>query len=129
VVAAAGRYRGLKERSLAAIGDLRVADAVGRTLRERCNRYERGYAALYLRGDPWRAAALFLDTAGPIGAMERRLMEVFAANISIGFDNVSLCERLQRAGTPSPGRSRFHTGAGEAAPGDDGPGPDVEMRP
>lgn len=94
VVGAAGRYRDLIEQPLRALKDSRVADAIRRTIGERRNLYERGFTTLYLTGQAQHEAAVFLDTTESLAPMDVQLIEVFAANISVGFENVALFERL-----------------------------------
>ncbi|HUL93770.1 MAG TPA: EAL domain-containing protein [Burkholderiales bacterium] len=94
VVGAAGHYRELVDQPLRALKDSRIVDAIRRTMGERRNIYERGFTTLYLTGQAGNEAAVFLDTGETLGPMEVQLIEVFAANISVGFENVTLFERL-----------------------------------
>jgi diguanylate cyclase (GGDEF)-like protein len=94
VAAAAGKYRPLIEKPLSALTDRRVAAALGRTIEAGRNLYEQDFTTLFMRDHADNKLVLFLDTQDALSEMQLRLLEVFGTNISIGFENVTLFERL-----------------------------------
>jgi len=94
VVGAVGRFRGCIGRPLAALGDARLASAIERAVAGGCNVYEQSLAVLYMRDHSNHEFALCLETQAPLSGLDARLIEVFAGNVSVGFENVLLLERL-----------------------------------
>jgi diguanylate cyclase (GGDEF)-like protein len=86
--------------------------ALERALQQRANQYHADHLALYFRGKAGRDFAAFLKLAHPVGELERRLLEVFCANVAVGLDNVELVTHLHSAAfydplTGLPNRTRL----------------------
>lgn len=94
VVGAAGRFRDQVSRPLAEIADQTIVDAVSRCMAARTSIYEAHATVLFFCAQSGRAAVVYLATERALDAVDRRLLEVFAVNIGVGFDNVGLFERL-----------------------------------
>ena len=94
VVGAAGRFRDHVSRPLAEINDRNIVEAVSRCMQARASIYEPGATVLFFCSENGRGAVAYLATDHPLDAVDRRLLEVFAVNIGVGFDNVGLFERL-----------------------------------
>jgi diguanylate cyclase (GGDEF)-like protein len=89
-----------------------AAAALLRTLDERRNHADDGHLTLYFGGKAGRDFAAFLKLAGAVGELERRLLEVFSANVAVGLDNVELVTHLHSAAfydslTGLPNRTRL----------------------
>jgi diguanylate cyclase (GGDEF)-like protein len=86
--------------------------ALLRTLDERRNLYDDTYLTLYFAGKAGRDFAAFLKLSRPVGELERRLLDVFCANVAVGLDNVELVTHLHSAAfydplTGLPNRTRL----------------------
>jgi diguanylate cyclase (GGDEF)-like protein len=112
VIAAAGDYHDLINKPLTAPHDARIKHAIERALSGQRNVYESDFAALYFPGNGERDFAAFLDIGAPLKEIDRRLLEVFCSNISVGLDNVELVSRLHNYAfydqlTKLPNRTRL----------------------
>ncbi|WP_296444307.1 EAL domain-containing response regulator [Rhodoferax sp. UBA5149] len=112
VIAAAGNFLDFINQPISAIGDPRITGALGQALRERRNIYGDDFSALYFAGKAKRDFAAFLNTRTPLDDIDRRLLEVFCGNISVGLDNVLMVTRLHHFAfydtlTKLPNRTRM----------------------
>jgi len=71
-----------------------IFERVQRALQERRHLYESDTTTLYFSNAAQRDFTVYLDSGLYLGEMERRLLEVFCSNISVGLDNVMLASRL-----------------------------------
>ncbi len=94
VVGAAGRFRGQVSRPLSELAERDIVQTIGRCMAARTSIYERGATVLYFSGAAGRSAVVYMANDRPLEAVDRRLLEVFAVNIGVGFENVGLFERL-----------------------------------
>jgi diguanylate cyclase (GGDEF)-like protein len=93
VVGAVGRYADAMNRPLDALGDARIEQAIRKAMLKRQNIHAPDHSVLYLNsGD--REEAVFMDSGKRLEPLDQQLLEVFAANISTGFANVYLFQRL-----------------------------------
>ncbi|WP_341678389.1 EAL domain-containing protein [Niveibacterium sp. SC-1] len=96
IIAAAGRHTALINQPLSSIADATLREGLLRCMRERQNIYDEAGTLLFFpsqasaRGD----MAAFLETDDRLDETDRRLLEVFCANIAVGFDNAALFSRL-----------------------------------
>lgn len=113
IVCARGRYAAFTacptERTL----DVELLRAIRRCTAARCSVFEASRFCLWL-GSGARDAVVVVDHARPLREIERRLVEMFAASLAVGFENVDLIERLDffaffDALTHLPNRTRFIT--------------------
>lgn len=93
VVAAAGRYRELIHQPLQSLPDPHVRAALQQCLADQQHAFTHG-ACFYFGVDAARDIAAYVDVAQPINPVDRKLLEVFCANVSVGFENVLLHDRL-----------------------------------
>ncbi|MBK5964362.1 diguanylate cyclase [Thiocystis minor] len=93
VIAAAGRYRETIHRPLPELPEAPVRDALQRCLVERRHLFTHGIC-LYFNVSETRGMAAYLDIAREPCPMDRHLLEVFCANVSVGFENVLLHGQL-----------------------------------
>ncbi|OYY95472.1 MAG: hypothetical protein B7Y41_02930 [Hydrogenophilales bacterium 28-61-23] len=94
VCGAMGRYASAINHALDNLGDARIENAIMECMRNRANLYQDNYTVLYLRSTGGSEEAIFLDSSAPLRGVDRQLLEVFATNISAGFSNVYLFQKL-----------------------------------
>ena len=111
VIAAAGKYSDLISHSLAEIPAPEVRSAIEQALScgESC--YAAHSTTLLLEGRG-RRIAVYLENRHKIESFDRHLLEVFCANITIGFENTALYSKLHNLAyfdplTGLPNRLRF----------------------
>lgn len=112
VIAAAGHYRDLINKPISAVQDKRIQAALVESIRARRNIYGADYTSLYFVGNAGRHFTAFLNTGTELSEIDRRLLEVFCSNISVGLDNVELVTRLHNFAfydtlTKLPNRTRL----------------------
>ena len=74
-----------------------ICAAMQRTLAQGGNLYEPTFATLYLAGRNCRVFVAFIKLQRPLCDIDRRLLEVFSGNVSVGLDNVELVSHLHNA--------------------------------
>ena len=94
IVSAAGRFRSWMNHPLREISDHRIADALRQSLENRTNVVDSGSTTLFFETSSQREIAVYLNTGAPLSAIDQQMLEVFSANIAIGFENVDLFQRL-----------------------------------
>jgi len=97
ILAAAGRHAGLGGMPVNSSVPPALAARTMAVLRERRHDYDDDAAILSLRTADGRDAAVCLHPGRTLDELERRLGEVLAGKISVGFDNLNLYERLKKA--------------------------------
>ncbi len=112
VIAAAGHYRDLINKPISAVHDRRIQLALVQAIGERKNIYGKDFTSLYFTGNAGRHFTAFLNTGTELSEIDRRLLEVFCSNISVGLDNVELVTRLHNFAfydtlTKLPNRTRL----------------------
>ncbi|RTE85655.1 MULTISPECIES: EAL domain-containing protein [Gammaproteobacteria] len=111
VLGAAGHYASSIQRSLSSINNRLVESAVTKCLETQTHIYLDGASVFYIEGKGHHAAA-YLDNHRPLEDIDHQIIEIFLANISIGFENVNLFEELRTAAyrdplTGLPNRAEF----------------------
>lgn len=94
IVGAAGRLGPYTGQPLACLPSVRGAEAIRQCLDAREHCFLDGHTALYFRASGNEDAAIFLDSALPLRELDRKLLEVFVANIAACYRNARLVERL-----------------------------------
>lgn len=112
VVAGAGRYTDSINRPVSELPDPRVAQALLHCIESQQNLYDTRSTTLFLGGETLTRVAVFLDLPLELDLLDRSLLQVFCANIAVGFDNVTLFSRLKGVAyvdpvTRLPNRNRF----------------------
>ncbi len=95
VIAAAGAFANLMDRSIADIGETLVAESLARSFRERRNLLETGHLTLFFQGRDGHDFAAFVRASKPLRDVDVRLLEVFCANIALSASNIDLMARLR----------------------------------
>lgn len=93
VIAAAGRYGDLIQRPLQTLPDSRIRAALQQCLADKQHTFIHS-ACFYFDVNTSCGMAAYVDVAQPIHPVDRNLLEVFCANVSVGFENVLLHNRL-----------------------------------
>ena len=97
VLAGSGEYERLSEDPFPLHSAESILEIIRRTLVAKQSEYGEGYAALYIPTPNRREVVAYLRTERPLSVLDRQLVEVFCAKVSVGFDNVWLYEQLKRA--------------------------------
>ncbi|GAA5218512.1 EAL domain-containing protein [Corallincola platygyrae] len=111
VLGAAGDFASFVNQPLNELPNPRICSMVERCLSERAHQHDEEDTALYISSSDYEAA-IFIDSAKPMPQMDQNLLEVFLGNIGVGYENVSLFQRLQHAAytdelTRLPNRAGF----------------------
>ena len=114
VVGAAGQYAPYIAQPLERLPNRRIVSAILDSVAKHQHVFSSEYTVLYLKAAPHQDATVFLDSGHELAALDRPLVEVFAANIAACFRNVKLVERLNYTAyhdplTRLPNRLRFVT--------------------
>lgn len=112
ILGAAGRFREHVSRPLSELAEREIVESISRCMAARTSIYEPRATVLFFSAQSGRAAVVYVATDRTLDAVDRRLLEVFAVNIGVGFDNVGLFERLNFQAyfdplTRLPNRVRF----------------------
>lgn len=126
IVGAAGQYGHLINQRLSTMPNPAVLDAIHRAVMAQGNLYEPHCTVLYLKGVSDREAVVYLASNQHLTDDDRQLIEVFCANISIGFENVTLFQKLNAVAYTDPltglaNRARFIALLDEALEGEQRP--------
>ncbi|QCP14511.1 EAL domain-containing protein [Pseudoduganella umbonata] len=97
VVAACGAWQACAGRVLGPDTDPPLPAALAQALTAHCNVYDADAVALHLAGKTKRTFAALLDVRQAPAELERKLLDVFAANVAVGLDNVELMSHLHDA--------------------------------
>lgn len=74
-----------------------VMETINTVLQRKENVYGEDSVALYIRTPNHREVVAFLHTGRKLNGLDEKLVEVFCAKVSVGFDNIWLYEQLRRA--------------------------------
>lgn len=112
VLAKCGSYGDLAETPLADIDNEMLRRSLMKCLAARRHVFDAGAACLYLGRVHGKEALIHVDLPRPATELTRRMVEVLCVNLSVGFENVVLFERLQFFAyydplTRLPNRKRF----------------------
>ena len=77
----------------------------------RCHEFHPKHSVLYIRTASEREVVVVVETARPLSATDRSLVEVFCSRLSVAFDNVILYEQLHEANLRLEERVRERTRA------------------
>ncbi|WP_193181807.1 EAL domain-containing protein [Nisaea sediminum] len=94
VVSAAGRFSDLIGRSVSEIDDLPLRRALQDANGSKEPIIENGFMAIYFPSDGNQAMWGLIETDSRLSDSDMALLRLFITNISVGFENLSLVERL-----------------------------------
>lgn len=95
VIASAGQYKNLMNRSVDEIDNPVIRDALRRALTERVSLFEEHNMTLYFSGRGKRAIAAFIELPYALSDIDHQLLEVFCANLGVCLDNLGLVSQLK----------------------------------
>ena len=95
IIAAAGNLIHLIEKPLDQLEDRRIANALSRVLAERRNLFDRHSTTLFFSGQSNYDIAAHIETGHELNDLDRQLLGVFCANITLTLDNVMLLSQLK----------------------------------
>lgn len=101
VLGAAGHYSGSINKPIRSLASQRIEEGVQRCLVEKRHIYLDGATVFFIDGQEHQAAA-YIETAEIIENYDQELLEVFLANIAVGFENANLFEELRSAAYRDP---------------------------
>ncbi len=96
VVAAAGPYAGMIDRTLADLDDPHIADSLRRALCEQRTLLEPCSATLFFAGRQGHDFAAYVRAATPLREVDQQLLEVFCTNMALCAANMDLLASLRR---------------------------------
>lgn len=113
-----GEYAGLEGKSARRVLSVEMQRAIQRCLAGKTLIFE-PHSALFWLGTSKSDAVVVLMLDQPLSSLEQRLLEMFSASLSVGFENVDLIERLDFFAffdslTRLPNRNRFINELNEA---------------
>jgi diguanylate cyclase (GGDEF)-like protein len=94
LLAAGGRYQG-KTGFISALGNDSVIELLTQCFDERKHQFGDRSMALFLAGSLGQEFVVYIESDARLSVLERHLLDVFCANITICGDNVGLLERLR----------------------------------
>lgn len=97
VLAAAGRFSRHAGQPLLAIADAAAANMLEKCLLTKQSLEAERSLALYFAGQHGRNFAVYVESTAAISRIDRYLLDVFRANISMCSENIGLVERLRTA--------------------------------
>ena len=94
IIAGTPRFEPMLNQLLGTLQLAHGSAAIVRALENRQSVYEKNLTVLYFNNTEKKDFALYLDCGLHLNDMDRRLLDVFCGNVSVGLDNVILNSRL-----------------------------------
>lgn len=95
VIASAGQYQNLMNRSIDDIDNPVIRDSLRRALTERVSLFEENNMTLFFSGRGKRAIAAFIELPYALSEVDLQLLEVFCFNLGVCIDNLGLVSQLK----------------------------------
>ncbi len=111
ILAGSGCYRHFAGAAGAGTLEPALRQAVQNAFERRAHEFHHKLSVLYIRTATAREVVVLLETARPLSATDRALVEVFCSRLSVAFDNVILYEQLHEANVRLEERVRERTRA------------------
>src|SRR5258705_10236367 len=111
ILAGSGCYRRFAGISDAGALEPLLMQAVQHAFARRTHEFQPKLSALYIRTATAREVVVVMETARPLTATDRSLVELFCSRLSVAFDNVILYEQLHEANVRLEERVRERTRA------------------
>lgn len=94
IIGAAGRFAALIGQPLDALGEAHIIASIQNCIRVAGHAFDPRHTVFYLGYRSERPAAVYIDAGTPPNETDQRLLEVFCANVAVGYDNVTLMAKL-----------------------------------
>jgi len=112
VLAGLGRYSELVGSTLEALNDEKLFREINHALAKRQSQIAADHVIFYMRSPHGDELVVRIETLRPLSDMDIKLVELFSVNISVGFDNARMFERIERLAfvdhlTGLPNRTAF----------------------
>lgn len=101
ILGAAGSYAPFIRQRLSNLQDRHIGELIETCMKSKQHLYTDSETVLYL-GSQSGAAAVYLQTTQTISEDNRKLLQVFLTNISIGYENVKLFQKLRNTAYMDP---------------------------
>jgi diguanylate cyclase (GGDEF)-like protein len=95
ILAAAGRFAHLAGAPLSRIEDAALAGHIRLALEQQQSVFERQGVVLHVLAPSGDDLAIHVTIDQPLSGLAQELLQVFSANIAVGFDNATLFERIE----------------------------------
>lgn len=96
VIAASPQFANLSEKMADKIENPAITKLIQSSIELRKNIYKNNYIVLHFENDAHKNLTVFLQTNIEVSELDKRLLEVFCSNISVGLNNVMLTSRLHQ---------------------------------
>ncbi len=96
VIAASPQFANLSEKMADKIENPAITNLIQSSIELRKNIYKNNYIVLHFENDAHKNLTVFLQTNIEVSELDKRLLEVFCSNISVGLNNVMLTSRLHQ---------------------------------
>src|SRR5450830_1669855 len=94
IIATTPQFSALLNQSLPTANNPAMLSVIGRSLSERKSIFDPTATAIYFNNVAKKEFTLYLDTGLHLNEMDKRLLDVFSGNVSVGLDNIVLNSRL-----------------------------------
>ncbi len=96
IIATSADFAHLNQKTADKIEDLEIRTLIGECIKQGCNLYQHSNIALHFESGSQNNLTVFLKTKLNVSDLDKRLLEVFCSNISVGLNNVMLTSRLHQ---------------------------------
>lgn len=111
ILGAAGHFAQFTNCPIASIAAPQIESLIVRCLEQKEHQFERDASVLFIQSGK-QDAAVYIETIAPLSHVDRNLIKIFLTNIGVGYENVTLFNRLRKAAyndelTNLPNRTQF----------------------
>lgn len=96
IIAASSDFAGHTQKTVDKIDDSEVKSLIAESITNKSNLYQASNIALHFESGSQNHLTVFLKTNLEVTDLDKRLLEVFCSNISVGLNNVMLTSRLHQ---------------------------------
>jgi diguanylate cyclase (GGDEF)-like protein len=95
IMAAAGKYSHLINQPLMALGKPDLQVQINRVLTHKKSIFIEHYSLIYIPVTTNNDIVIIIDSPSSVSDLDRKLLEIFSINISVGFNNASMFEHIE----------------------------------
>ena len=96
VIATSPEFASFNQKTTDRIDNTEIQQLIQDSVSQRCNLYQDSYIALHFERGSQNHLTVLLKTNITVTDLDKRLLEVFCSNISVGLNNVMLTSRLHQ---------------------------------